>query len=177
MKKKKKVSDPLMDLMKQLMKAVKQYGQHQCNVQQKTDDWKTPMDIMKIFMQYNWIDCFPYQANYNQFEKDYYSERLYINPPYSKMKDVVKWIIKQYENKNEIIVIMPSRTDTKYFHELLNLKPVVYFIKGRLHYNESAGAPFPSVMLHFTKYGNGIYKHLNYEELKERIKQICVNTY
>lgn len=143
----------------------------------KTDDWKTPSDIMNIFMQSDWIDCFKYQSQYDQFEIDYYHKNLYINPPYSKMNDVAKWIINQYKNDNEIILLIPARTDTKYFHKLLELKPIVYFIKGRLHYNECAGAPFPSVMLHFTKYGKGIYKHVDYDELKERIKQICKLTY
>ena len=139
----------------------------------KTDDWKTPSELMQILLNNGWIDCFKYQAQYNELERIYYNNFLYINPPYSKMKEVTKWIIEQYKNNNEIILLIPARTDTKYFHELLHLKPVIYFIKGRLHYNESNAAPFPSIMMHFNKYSKPIYKFVTFEELKERITQLC----
>lgn len=63
-----------------------------------------------------------------------------------------EWInygIRQYFiNHCEVIFLIPARTDTKYFHELLEYSPDIYFIKGRLHYNDSKnGAPFPSVLL------------------------------
>ena len=50
-----------------------------------------------------------------------------------------------------IMFLIPSRTDTKYFHKLLELNPVIIFIKGRLKFNDTETAPFPSMVLYFSK--------------------------
>ena len=34
-------------------------------------------------------------------------------------------------------MLIPNRSDTQYYHELLELHPCLYFIKGRLKFNES----------------------------------------
>ena len=118
----------------------------------KTDNWQSPKYIYEHFMKRGYIDLFPYKANYDQFKIDYYKEKLFCNPPFSKLKDVIPYLIKQAENGCEVMLLMPSRTDTKYFHELLNYGHItIYFIKGRLHYNESKSAPFPSMIVYINK--------------------------
>lgn len=45
-------------------------------------------------------------------------------------------------------MLIPARTDTKYFHEYIYKRHEIRFIRGRLHFNESkAGAPFPSMVV------------------------------
>lgn len=105
------------------------------------------MNIMKEVIKKKYIDCFPFNSEYDEFQKDYFNEKLFINPPFSKMKEVSEWIIKQLEHRNKIVLLIPARTDTQYFHELIKYSPRIYFIKGRLHYNEEGSAPFPSIIL------------------------------
>lgn len=117
-----------------------------------TDDWKTPSKMYEFFInKCGFIDTFKYHDTENQFNKIYYNENIYMNPPFSKMKEVTKYIHELVANGNFIILLIPARTDTKYFHELLKLNPEITFIKGRLHYNDSKSAPFPSIILTFHK--------------------------
>lgn len=122
----------------------------------KTDNWKTPTNIYNRYMKAGYIDCFPYQAEYNEFEKDYYNSKLFINPPFSKMNKVAEWVLKQKNNRNIIALLIPARTDTKWFHELIKENPMIYFIKGRLKYNDTGNAPFPTILMVFEK----TFKHL-----------------
>lgn len=116
-----------------------------------SDDWKTPTDLYDTFMKLNFIDTFKFQSTENELENDYYNKKLFINPPFSKMKEVSKWIERQLENENTIALLIPARTDTQYFHDLAKYKPTIIFIKGRLHYNDSKSAPFPSMLILFRK--------------------------
>lgn len=131
-----------------------------------TDDWRTPKDLYNYFIKKNgFLDLFSYKMEENQFEILYKKSKLYINPPFSKLKDIPIYIYKLLEFENEIVLLMPARTDTKYFHELLKFNPKIYFIKGRLHFNDSKNtAPFPTILLHFNNYKFCEYSIFKYEE-------------
>ena len=113
-----------------------------------TDDWKTPTILFDRFMKLGFIDCFKFRCEYNELENNYENKKLFINPPFSKLNFISDWIIKQTKN-NLVFLLIPSRTDTKYFQKFLELNPLLYFIKGRLHYNDDKSAPFPTVLLIF----------------------------
>ena len=117
-----------------------------------TDNWKTPLSIIKIMKEKGFRDTFTYkgEGQYNEFDNTYYNEKLYCNPPYSKLKEVVEWLKIQVKNNCVILLNIPSRTDTRYFHELLKLKPIIYFVKGRLKFGEyqQSSAPFPSLFIY-----------------------------
>ena len=120
-----------------------------------TDNWKTPLKIYNYFIKkLGCIDCFKYESEENELNNNYENKKLFINPPFSKMKEITPWIIEQTK-KNDIYLLIPARTDTKYFHDLLKQNPEIVFIKGRLHYNDSKSAPFPTLLLKFTKYNFG----------------------
>lgn len=80
--------------------------------------------------------------------------RVFCNPPYGKvLKD---WVKKSYEESQKpntlVVLLIPARTDTKYFHEYIYKKPNVEirFLKGRLKFGESKNsAPFPSMLVIF----------------------------
>lgn len=120
-----------------------------------TDDWKTSTEIIQKFIEKGFKDTFKYKGieTYNEFECVYHNEKLYCNPPYSKLKNIVKWINTQIENNCVIVLNIPSRTDTKYFHQILELNPLIYFIKGRLKFGEhqKSSAPFPSLFVYISK--------------------------
>jgi site-specific DNA-methyltransferase (adenine-specific) len=47
-------------------------------------------------------------------------------------------------------MLIPARTDTRWFHDYINNKAEVRFIKGRLKFGDSKNsAPFPSMVVVF----------------------------
>lgn len=120
-----------------------------------TDDWRTPSSLYKLFIDQGYIDCFPFHADYDEFERIYDNKLLFVNPPYSKLKLIPDWLKTQLDHGCYITLLIPSRTDTKYFHQLLDLHPFIQFIPGRLHFNDSKeAAPFPSLLLTFIPGGS-----------------------
>ena len=76
----------------------------------------------------------------------------WCNPPYGR--EVGKWVRKAYiSSKNEgstVVMLLPARTDTKWFHEYIYNQSEIRFIKGRLKFGGSANsAPFPSMVVVF----------------------------
>lgn len=83
--------------------------------------------------------------------KDWSGETVFLNPPYGR--NIKAWIKKAYEeSKNATIVLLiPARTDTSYFHDYILDKAEIRFIRGRLRF-EMGGvvrdpAPFPSMIV------------------------------
>lgn len=74
---------------------------------------------------------------------------MFCNPPYGK--EIVKWVEKSYHEAEKgavVVLLIPARTDTKYFHEYIYKKHEIRFIKGRLKFNDSQqSAPFPSMVV------------------------------
>lgn len=116
-----------------------------------TDHWATPKKLYEYFINLGYIDPCPLYCEVDNTNKIYKKQKIYINPPYSKIDEWVKFV-KNNAQKNIIIMLIPARTDTKYFHELLELKPSVTFVKGRLRFNDKGVAPFPSILLTFNNY-------------------------
>ena len=114
--------------------------------------WATPKKIYNEHIKNGYIDYNPLNSYIEPFYKDtykYVNQNIFINPPFSILNKK-EWIItiKQLlSNKNHIKILMPARVDTKQFHKLLELGFNVEFIKGRLKYNDTKSAPFPSLWL------------------------------
>lgn len=74
---------------------------------------------------------------------------MFVNPPYSKIKQwVEKCYVEHKTNGATVVMLIPSRTDTRYFHEYIYHKAEIEFIKGRLHFSNSKNsAPFPSMIV------------------------------
>lgn len=77
---------------------------------------------------------------------------MFCNPPYGR--EIGKWVRKCYEESQKpgtlVVMLIPARTDTSYFHDYIWGKAEVRFVRGRLHFNDSAqGAPFPSMVVVF----------------------------
>jgi site-specific DNA-methyltransferase (adenine-specific) len=80
---------------------------------------------------------------------------VFCNPPYSKIAD---WVRKSYEETRKsgtvVALLIPSRTDTRYFHDYIYNRSEIRFIKGRLRFGESKNsAPFPSMVVIFRSAG------------------------
>ena len=116
-----------------------------------TDNWSTPPEIYNYYKKLGYIDPCPLNCLTNNLDKDYKGLNLFINPPYSDIKNWVEFCINNHYN-NHIVLLVPSRTDVKWFHKLLNYGVDLEFIKGRLKFGGlKTGAPFPSVLIHLNK--------------------------
>jgi phage N-6-adenine-methyltransferase len=74
---------------------------------------------------------------------------VWMNPPYGRA--IGKWMAKAYNEANKknltIVCLVPSRTDTKWWHSYV-IEHQVRFIKGRLKFgNAKNSAPFPSAVV------------------------------
>ena len=89
-------------------------------------------------------------------QRSWQGERVFCNPPYGT--ELSKWVKKAYEESLNpdtlIVMLIPARTDTKYFHEYIYGKAEIRFIKGRLKFTDEEGnryssVPFPSMLVIF----------------------------
>lgn len=129
----------------------------------KNDNWTTPKEIFDLLNDEFKFDIDVCASDDNHLCKRYYTkesngllqnwggERCFCNPPYS---EVAKWVEKAfYETKNKntlVVMLIPSRTDTKYFHNFIYNRSEIRFVKGRLKFgNSNNNAPFPSMVVIF----------------------------
>ncbi len=85
---------------------------------------------------------------------------VFCNPPYGR--GISKWVKKAYEEagkcKFPIVLLLPARTDTTYFHDYIYGKAEIRFIRGRLKFSDENGtpsnsAPFPSMVVIYNGVG------------------------
>ena len=140
----------------------------------KSSEWETPQDFYdKLNKQFKFtLDPCCTHANakcqkYYTIEEDgllksWKDEIVFVNPPYA---DIGKWVRKAYDestnNGAAVVMLIPSRTDTKYWHDyIMDGATAIYFIKGRLKFKNKviadytgktdlSPAPFPSVVVVF----------------------------
>ena len=115
----------------------------------KSDNWSTPKVMYDFYVKNNYFDPCPLNSNFDGLEISW-KEKNFVNPPYSKIKEFVKKSIEEHRKGNEVILLIPARTDTKYFRKLVDYGCNIIFITGRLHFNESNSAPFPSCLIYLT---------------------------
>ena len=79
---------------------------------------------------------------------------VWCNPPYSRVADWARKAAEEQQNGTTTVMLVPARTDTKWFHEYVYEKRGVsiQFIKGRLKFSGAMNsAPFPSMIVVFEK--------------------------
>ena len=78
-------------------------------------------------------------------------EIVFCNPPYGR--ELPKWVKKCYEEFKQgatVVMLVPARTDTKWFHDYIYHEAEIRFIKGRLKFGDGKqSAPFPSMIAIF----------------------------
>lgn len=130
----------------------------------QTDRWATPRALFdRLHAHYHFTLDAAADAG-NALLPDYYTAeqdalkqlwtgRVYCNPPYGA--DLWRWVVKAFmayaEGEAELVVmLLPARTDTEWFHFAVDHMAELHFFKGRLHFGDGAnGAPFPSLLLAF----------------------------
>lgn len=134
-------------------------------ISSKYMEWETPQELYeKLNKEFNFtLDAAASDKNHKT--KKYYTKEknglqqswqttgsVFCNPPYGRT--LYKWIEKAHEEAKtgqKIVMLIPARTDTSYFHKYIYNKTEIRFIKGRIKFcinNEKTNnAPFPSMIV------------------------------
>lgn len=125
----------------------------------KTDLWETPQalfdELNREFGFQTDVCALPENAKCDEFytqEQDGLSQQwtgvCWCNPPYGRQ--VGKWVKKAAESDATVVMLLPARTDTKWFHDYILPNAEIRFIKGRLKFGGNKNsAPFPSMVCIF----------------------------
>ena len=99
---------------------------------------------------------------------------MFCNPPYGRALGA--WVRKAYEEAQAgttVVLLIPARTDTAYFHDYIYGKAEIRFLRGRLHFEDEDGnrfppAPFPSMVVVYNgdHLGGAGKESLNTERMK-----------
>lgn len=129
----------------------------------KSDDWYTPDDFFQeLDREFN-FNLDPCADDFNHKCDKYFTKeqdgllqswgghRVFCNPPYGK--NIKHWVRKCFESDAELVVLLiPARTDTAYFHDYIYGKAEIRFIRGRLKFGGAENsAPFPSMLAIYRK--------------------------
>lgn len=132
-----------------------------------TVEWATPQDLFdNMNREFGFtldVCATPENAKCKRFftkEEDGLSrgwgkEVCWMNPPYGR--GIGKWVQKAYLASTfgaTVVCLLPSRTDTAWFHKYVMDFAELRFIRGRLKFGQAKNsAPFPSLICVFHPYG------------------------
>ncbi len=154
-----------------------------------SNEWETPIAVFdKLNQEFDFnLDAAATDQNFkckNYFTKEndallqdwFIYKRVFLNPVYGRQ--IGKFIKKAYEESLKgciVVCLIPSRTDSKYFHEYC-AKGEIRFIKGRLKfinrllpsYKENGdfkinSAPFPSCVVIFRAVNIPLTKYISFK--------------
>lgn len=139
----------------------------------KDQGWGTPPNIFNTLSRLHGpfkLDAAtrsdnPLDTPYFYTEKDngliqQWMNPTFVNPPFGRGIKLYYWVQKAYAESclgNKVVMLIPARTDTRWFHDYIYQRPKVeyIFIKGRLRFVDYEGnkhphvAPFPSMIVIF----------------------------
>lgn len=120
------------------------------------DLWMTPKEVLDPLIEEfgPMFDPCPayWDGSFDGLEIDWPTEQVcFVNPPYSQITAWTEKCAEEWERGCSIVLLIPARTDTRYFHSHVHGKADVRFIKGRVKFvhpegEKSASAPFPSII-------------------------------
>lgn len=129
-----------------------------------TDNWATPQDFFdKLNAEFHFdLDVCADEINH-KCDKYYTKEQdgltmpwkgiVWCNPPYGR--EIGQWVRRALFASiggATVVMLIPARTDTKWFHDYIYKRDNVEirFVRGRLKFgNSKNSAPFPSMVVIF----------------------------
>ena len=129
------------------------------------DDWETPQYLFDKLNEKFHFTLDPCSSHENTkclrhytveddgLSKSWKGEVVFCNPPYGRQ--ISKWVEKCAKEDCVSVLLVPARTDTKWFHDYIYNKPNVRieFLRGRLKFEVNGtpmnSAPFPSMLVYF----------------------------
>lgn len=128
-----------------------------------TDQWATPQSFFD-----DWAKLFPFTLDVcadasnakceryfdreaDGLRQDWAPDVCWMNPPYGR--EIGRWVKKAYEESQKgatVVCLLPSRTDTAWWHDYVMEHAEVVFVRGRIKFGDATtGAPFPSAVAVF----------------------------
>jgi len=130
-------------------------------------EWRTPLDFfLMLDEEFSFeLDAAATEENslcpvYFDKEDDALSDKnswhpcksIFINPPYGR--GIGDWVAKAWHESQKgctVVLLLPARTDTAWFHDWVQGKAEVRFLRGRIRFSDPEGkqmapAPFPSLL-------------------------------
>ncbi len=149
--------------MKTTPRFVKQKSYAAC-MSSRDQTWQTPPSLLAAILQATGREKFdldpcsprddgPVPAALRWTERDDglshpWCGMIFVNPPYSRA--LPKWVAKcasEADGGAVVIGLVPSRTDTRWWHDNVVGQADVIMLKGRLKFGDGQGsAPFPSAL-------------------------------
>ena len=137
---------------------------HRILMSHVSDEWATPRDL---FDRLHAIHVFDLDAaatpdnalcarhftkEQNALTQSWAPARaVWLNPPYSQCAAFVAKAAAEVSRSVILVtMLLPTRTDTRWFHEHIYRRPgsEIEFIKGRLRFSDAThAAPFPSMIV------------------------------
>lgn len=131
------------------------------------EDWETPQDFYdKLNKKFNFEWDLAANAH-NSKCRHYFDENsdslsqnwgglngnLFLNPPYGR--NLKLWVKKaantDLKGGQKLVMLIPSRTDTSYWHDYIFNHAEIKFLRGRLKFEVGGvsgdSAPFPSALV------------------------------
>lgn len=128
----------------------------------RTDEWSTPQNVFEELNKEFHFNLDPCATKDNAkcckfftkaqdgLKQNWQGHNVFCNPPYGR--EIKEWVRKAYEESlkpnTAVVMLIPARTDTSYFHDYIYGKAEIRFIRGRLKFgNAKNSAPFPSMIV------------------------------
>lgn len=123
-----------------------------------TVEWSTPQDLFDALNEEFHFTLDVAASSENAKTERFYDEKIdglsqswdgesvWCNPPYGRV--IKDWVKKASEQRGGYTVLLiPSRTDTQWFHDHVYGKAEIRFVKGRLKFGgHKSPAPFPNMI-------------------------------
>lgn len=134
------------------------------------DDWETPkgfFDLLDKEFRFTLDPCADafnkkcgnfYSTLMNGLTRNWQWQTVFVNPPFSNIKE---WVRKCYEEGRKertiVVLILPSRTDTIYWHKYIMKSYEIRFCKGRVNFLQNGklpkhGSTFPLSIVVFKRH-------------------------
>lgn len=125
------------------------------------DAWSTPPEIAQYWVDRYFLQLDVCASATNHKCGDYYTaqddglaqpwdRRAWCNPPYS---DIMPWVQKALESKHYTVLLLPARTDSKWFHAITSSDRVSWFLsRGRIRFVPAEGVKASS-----PNHGNAVF--------------------
>lgn len=131
------------------------------------DDWETPLELFSQLDAIYHFDldvcALPHNAKCDKYytpDDDGLSKpwegTCWMNPPYGRQ--IGRWMEKAYKSSlvgATVVCLVPSRTDTAWWHDYAMRASKITYIRGRIKFvGAKHGAPFPCAIVVFGQHIN-----------------------
>lgn len=115
-----------------------------------SDHWATPQAVYSALnREFGFVDDPCPLGGTDGLSRDWQSP-CFVNPPYSEISVWVQRAFFESQKGKCVVMLIPSRTDTRWWHEFVMRADEIRFLRGRLKFGSAKhNAPFPSCIAVF----------------------------